>query len=325
MSVAIVIVNYKTAQLTVDCLHSLVAERQADNFKVVVVDNDSQDGSVEKINAVITQQGWTLWAKVVAADYNGGFSYGNNFAIRQLLHDSDVPDYIHLLNSDTVVKPGAIRELVAFLDNNPQAGIAGSRLLSVEGSLYHASFQFHSFWTELDRGFSFNLLSKLLRPWVREYSHPAIASLTDWVAGASMMIRSKVFADIGLMDESYFLYYEEMDFCLQAKRAGWSCWHVPESVVVHFEGSTTGVNNSQSKTKRRPQYWFDSRHRFFVKNYGPIHAALADIAWLAGFGTWKLRNFFQNKPDTHPEHFWVDSFLNSVFVRRFTILPTKNS
>ncbi len=324
MSVAIVIVNYKTAPLTIDCLRSLVAEREQVNFKVVVVDNDSQDGSLVTIETAINKEGWSDWAKVVAADYNGGFSYGNNFAIRSLLHDSDAPKYIHLLNSDTVIKPNAIKTLVAFLDNHPKVGIVGSRLISGDGDLYHSSFQFHSFLTELDRGFSMAVLSKLMRPWVYEYVHPTGATQTDWVAGASMMIRSDVFADVGLMDETYFLYYEEMDFCLLANRAGWECWHIPESVAVHFEGSTTGVNNTQSKTKRRPKYWFDSRRRYFLKNHGAVHTILADMAWLIGFSAWKLRNLIQKKPDAHPEHFLLDSLMNSVFVRGFKILPVRN-
>ncbi len=324
MDVGIIIVNYKTAKLTIECLRSLDREREHQAFQVIVVDNDSQDGSLELISSAITKENWSDWVTLKAAACNGGFSYGNNVGIRHFLGKKNPPKYIHLLNSDTVVHEKAIDELVNFLDAHPQAGIAGSRLENEEGIPYHASFQFHSFVTELDRGFSLSILSKLLAPWVKPYTHPTLPAMTDWVAGASMMIRTAIFTDIGLMDETYFLYYEEMDFCLQAKRAGWECWHVPESRVIHYEGSSTGVNNEQKKVKRQPKYWFDSRRRYFLKNFGILHAILADLFWLIGFSIWKLRNLVQRKSHRHPDNFLYDSFMNSVFVRGFEILPTKN-
>jgi N-acetylglucosaminyl-diphospho-decaprenol L-rhamnosyltransferase len=324
MDVGIILVNYKTAQLAIDCLNSLAGENPGRNFQVAVVDNDSQDGSFETINAAVTRNGWDSWVKVIAAERNGGFSYGNNVGIRHFLAFESPPKYFHLLNSDTVVHPGAIQALIDFMDAHPKAGVAGSRLEDDQGQPYHASFQFHTILSELERGFSLGLLTKLLKPWVKGYWHPAVAEPCDWVAGASMIIRREVFDDIGLMDEAYFLYYEETDFCLLAKRAGWECWHVPESRVIHFEGSTTGVNSAGKKAKRRPTYWFDSRRRYFVKNYGGFYAALADLAWIVGFANWQLRNLVQKKPDEHPEHFLRDSIANSVFVRGFNILPVQN-
>ncbi len=325
MDAGIILVNYKTAQLCIDCLHSLAPERNQCSFQVVVVDNDSRDDSVGIIRAEVEKEYWQDWVTVKQSGKNGGFSFGNNIGIRHFLSLNDTPRYLHLLNSDTVVYPGAIKELTDFLDNHPKAGIAGSRLEDSDGGLQHASFQFHSILTELDGGFSLGLISKLLRPWVKGYgSHPDTATLTDWVSGASIMIRREVFTDVGLMDESYFLYYEETDFCLQAKRAGWECWHVPSSRIIHFEGATTGVSQSARQNKRRPKYWFDSRRRYFLKNHGALYAAFADLVWLIGFGTWRLRNLIQRKADTHPQHFWRDSLMNSVFVRGFSVLPVQN-
>lgn len=129
------------------------------------------------------------------------------------------------------------------------------------------------------------------------------------------MIRRPVFESIGLMDEEYFLYYEETDFCLQAKRAGWSCWYVPDSKVMHIAGQSTGVTDREGPPKRRPQYVFDSRRRYFVKNHGWLYAALADLAWSIGFGLWRLRRLVQRKPDTDPPYLLVDSLRNSVFLR----------
>ena len=99
------------------------------------------------------------------------------------------------------------------------------------------------------------------------------------MTGACLMVRSELLRQVGLLDEGYFLYFEEMDFCARARRAGWSIWHVPASRVVHLGGAATGINAGR---KRRPRYWYDSRRRFFVRNYGIASLALADMLWSAG-------------------------------------------
>jgi N-acetylglucosaminyl-diphospho-decaprenol L-rhamnosyltransferase len=137
----------------------------------------------------------------------------------------------------------------------------------------------------------------------------------DWLPGASMMIRREVFKSIGLMDEGYFLYYEETDFCLQARRANWSCWYVPQSRVMHIAGQSTGVTDRKAVPRRLPQYWFNSRRRYFTKNHGIFYAALADLAWTVGFVLWRLRRVVQRKPDTDPPKFLEDFLRNSVFLK----------
>jgi N-acetylglucosaminyl-diphospho-decaprenol L-rhamnosyltransferase len=137
----------------------------------------------------------------------------------------------------------------------------------------------------------------------------------DWVAGASMIVRRQVFETAGLMDEKYFLYFEEVDFCIAAKNAGWTCWYVPESRVVHYVGQSSGVTDTKRKAKRRPAYWFDSRRRFFVKNYGWSYAVLTEIAWASGFALWRVRQVIQQKPDDDPPNMLGDFILNSVLLK----------
>jgi hypothetical protein len=120
------------------------------------------------------------------------------------------------------------------------------------------------------------------------------------MAGASMMIRRAVFDSIGLMDEAYFLYFEETDFCLRARRAGWLCWYVPASRVVHLVGQSSGVTDTRSRPKRMPRYWLESRRRYFRRNHGWLYALLADCAWAFGFALWRLRRWLQRKPDHDP-------------------------
>jgi len=322
-TVGVSIVNYKTASLTIACLRSLDKERELSDFKVIVVDNDSQDNSFELLSETIIAEGWQDWVNVRQADSNGGFAYGNNIAIREFINETTQPEFILLLNPDTIVHSGAINNLASFMLEHDNAGIAGSRIESTSGQPLHSAFKFHSWITELNRGFCLGLFTKLLRPWLSSDLISEQTEKTDWVSGASMMIRSSVLQQIGGLDESYFMYYEETDFCINAMRSGWECWYVPNSRVVHYVGKSSGINNT-GMTKRMPTYWFDSRRRYFLKNHGIIHAILADFFWLTGLSSWKLRNLIQRKPDHYPPAFLSDGFRSSVFLKGFSVLPVKN-
>ena len=315
-SLLVVIVNYRTASLTIDCLHSLVSEvRSVPGTRVVVTDNNSGDDSVERIGSAIETEGWGDWASLMPLERNGGFAYGNNAAIRPALQSTNPPIYVLLLNPDTIVRPGALKALVDFMNKHPDVGIAGSRLEDPDGTPQRSSFRFHTVFSELDAGLRLGVVSKLLSKWVVAPPVSDETGPTGWVAGASMMIRREVFEAAGLMDEGYFMYYEEMDFCLQAKRAGWSCWYVPQSHVVHLVGQSSGVTDTKRPPKRLPQYWFDSRRRYFLKNYGWLYTALADAAWTVGFSLWRLRRVLQGKPDQDPPNFLSDFVRNSVFLK----------
>ncbi|PSB05141.1 glycosyl transferase family 2, partial [filamentous cyanobacterium Phorm 46] len=232
--------------------------------------------------------------------------------------------YILLLNPDTIVRPGALKSLVDFMDAHPEAGIAGSRLEDPDGTPQESAFRFHNILTELDFGWRTGFISKLLANWAAAPPISQEICQTDWVAGASMIVRREVFEKIGLMDEAYFMYCEEMDFCLQANKAGWSCWYVPESRVVHLVGQSSGVTDTKAARKRMPQYWFDSRRRYFIKNYGFLYAALTDLCWASGFAAWRVRRVVQGKLDSDPPNYLKDFILNSVFFKGGSIEESKN-
>lgn len=312
-SLLVVIVNYRTPTLTINCLRSLAQDIPSlPGTKVAVVDNASGDDSVGKIAAAIALEGWHDWVTLLPSDRNGGFAYGNNYAIRPTLDSPHAPPYYLLLNPDTEVRPHALKALVEFMDQHPEVGIAGSELEEADGKPWRITFRFPSILGELDRGLRLGIVSQLLAKWVIARHMGDTAEAVDWLPGASMMIRRAVFDDIGLMDENYFLYYEETDFCLQAKRAGWPCWYVPTSRVMHISGQSTGVTGNQATVKRQPQYLFESRRRYFTKNHGLVYAGLADLAWLVGFGGWKMRQVIQGIPDIDPPFLLVDFLRNSI-------------
>lgn len=319
----VVIVNYRTPDLTIEALRSLVPEIQAmPDTHVVVTDNRSGDNSVAHIAEAIATEAWGAWVTLMPLERNGGFAYGNNAAICPALQSAAPPAYILLLNPDTVVRPAGLQQLVAFMDQHPQVGIAGSRLEDPDGTPQRSAFRFHSLGSEVDAALQLGVVSKLLARWVAAPPVVDEAIATDWVAGASMIVRRQVFEATGLLDEAYFMYYEEMDFCLQARRAGWSCWYVPQSHIVHLVGQSSGVTHPTCSTKRRPQYWFDSRRRYFLKNHGWLSAAVTDAAWATAYVLWQVRRSLQHKPNVDPPQLWSDFLKNSVFVKGIRQPPT---
>lgn len=313
----VAILNYRTPDLTIDCLRSLVTEVELlPGTRVVVSDNASGDVSVEKISTAIETEGWGDWVSFMPLERNGGYAFGNNAVIRPALQSADPPTYFLLLNPDTVVRPGALKVLVDFMNQHPQVGIAGSRLEDPDGTPQCSAFRFQTVLSELDSGLRLGVVSKFLAKWVVAPPIPEEVCQTDWVAGASMIVRRELFEQVGLLDEKYFMYYEEMDFCLQAKKSGWTCWYVPQSRVVHLVGQSSGVTDTKQPPKRRPQYWFDSRRRYFVKNYGWLYSALADTLWIFGFFLWRLRRVIQGKPDPDPPQLLGDFIRNSLLFKR---------
>jgi GT2 family glycosyltransferase len=247
---------------------------------------------------------------VVVLPENGGFAYGNNAGVR-IADRRDCP-YVLLLNPDTVVRPGAIEALVRFAEQNPDVGIFGSRLEDPDGTPQCSAFRFPGVAAEFEAAARLGVVTRLLARWqiappVRDEPHPC-----DWVAGACMLIRSELWDRLGGMDEGYFMYFEEVDFCLRAARAGFTCWYVPEARVVHLVGQASGVTDTKKPPKRRPGYWFESRQRYFRKNHGRFYAMAADLAWTCGHLIYLLHTALRRKPRRDPPRLLRD-FLDHAF------------
>jgi GT2 family glycosyltransferase len=311
MKLLIVIVSYRVTDLTIDCLRSLSGEiGRVPGTRVALCENGTGGDAAERLQQAIAENGWASWVDLTVVSPNRGFPGGNNLVIRPALESADPPEYVLLLNADTIVKEHALDALVAFMDGHPQVGIAGSTLLSPEGELRASPFRFPGIATELDRGLELGIVSKLLSPWSIILPKSAEACRVDWVSGASMILRRTMLERIGLLDEEFYNYCDDIDICLQARRAGWETWYVPESRVIHLEGKSTGIH---VVTSRRPAYWYQARHRYFLKNYGALYTALAEAAFITGHALWRLRRRIQRKPDTDPPYMLIDSIRHSVF------------
>ena len=314
-SVLVVTVTYRTVAMVIRGLESLVCEVAADpRVRVVVVDNTCGEDGPE-IQAAIDQRGFGAWAMVLISDRNGGYGYGNNLAIREGLKAPHPPALFWMLNPDAEARPGAIKALRDFMATDEKIGITGSALLDEDESVWGYAFRFPTVWSEFERGASIGVLTQVLRRHVVPMKMGDQPQQVDWLPGASMMVRGEVFASAGLFDEGYFLYHEETDLCLQAQKAGWTCWYVPASRVMHIAGGSTGVTSRGRRPKRRPQYVFDSRRRYFIKNHGWTYSVLADLAWSTGFVASRLRRRVLGRPDNDPPHLLFDSLRNSTLLK----------
>jgi N-acetylglucosaminyl-diphospho-decaprenol L-rhamnosyltransferase len=313
----VVIVNYKVGPLVVECIRSLERETFGANGEclahVTVVDNDSRDGSAAVIRDAIAANGWGAWVRLVESRVNGGFAYGNNTALRDAAARGAVYEHVWLLNPDTVVRPGALKALGDHLDANPRAGLAGSGVEQDEhGTRWPYAFRFPSAVGEFEATIRIGPISKLLDRWVVARRMDDVSECAQWLSGCSIMIRAKVFDAIGLMDEQFFLYYEEVDFCRRAVLAGWECWYVPASRVYHIAGRSTGISGEGASMRRIPAYWYESRRRYFVKHHGRAYAMLADAGWIVGMTLGRARHRLQGKSDLDPPHYFKDFVRHSA-------------
>jgi hypothetical protein len=319
----IVIVNYRTASLTVECLKSLIPEiGKTPGAEVVVVDNCSGDGSDVAIPEAISQLGIGTWCSFYALPRNGGFAYGNNEAVaawraarEKAERSASIPSLIWCLNPDTVVREGALRALLEAADHYPEVGIFGGRSENPDGSARTSAFRFHTPLTEFVSALNLGLADRLFPRGVLAFPCTDHPIKVDWANGASLAIRDEVFDRIGFLDDDYFMYFEETDFCLRAARHGISCLYVPSSRIVHLVGQSSGVTGEKARSRRRPLYWFESRARYFRKNHGALTLQLANLAWLIAYPVGNLARMLRRKPRTTPPLLWWD-FLRFSLSRR---------
>ena len=266
IDLSIIIVNWNTKEYLLRCLKSVFGSENSPSWEVLVVDNGSQDGSGKEVKQFFPK------IHLIANEQNLGFAKATN---QGLTHASG--RHLLLLNPDTEVKQGAIDRLVHFTENHPDAGIAGGQLLNPDGSKQNSIANFPSLATEL-------LNKTLLRRFFPEkfpgkervYLKPIEV---DSVIGACMVVRREAMEKIGVLDEDYFLFFEETDWCYRMKRAGWKVFHVPRAEVVHFQGRGAEPKKREAKVE-----YYHSRYHFFKKNRGELQSLLLFIGLILKLG-----------------------------------------
>lgn len=298
MKLAGIIINYRTAAMTADAVPGLLQElERAGESHLFIVDNDSQDGSVEYFEQRAREANWGARVSIIAAGFNGGYGYGINMGVKAGLALPRPPEYFYIINSDASADPGSLRTMVDFLDEHPSVGVAGSRVNAPDGQAQGAAFRFLGVLSELESQAELGLISALLRRWAVARELPATSCGVDWIPGTSMLIRRTTFETVGLFDEQFFLYFEEIDYCLRVRRAGIDIYFVHGAPITHLGSVSTGLEDTG---KRYPMYWYESRHRYFLKHHGLAYAAACDAAFLAGTALRRAKRALKPGPAERP-------------------------
>lgn len=301
---AVIIINYKTPTLVQDCIQSLSGQIQVGLDQVVVVDNNSADGSVEQLEKFIAEKQLSGWVKLIASSVNGGFAAGNNIGIRAI-----EAQYYMLLNSDTIVRSGAIDNLLSVASKQNDVGIVSPRLEWPDGTPQGSCFRQRTPRCEFFAAAGTGILEKLFRYNPRTFPPSQEVLEPDWVSFACVLINGKTLKKIGLLDERYFMYFDDVDFCRRTLKAGYRILYWPTSRVVHLRGGSGPVKKSIVQRKRPPAYLYASRAYYYTKFFGRAGLVVANLLWLAGRMVSLLRELFGSKHPHICKRQWLDIWM----------------
>jgi N-acetylglucosaminyl-diphospho-decaprenol L-rhamnosyltransferase len=292
VKLCVIILNYRRADLTIGCLEALAPEVAShDDRCAVCIDNGSDDGSADAIENAIENQGWSKWLTFIRSPENRGFAGGNNVGFRA----KQAENYL-LLNSDSRPTPGSITRMLQTLEENPNVGAVGPRLQHPDGEPQISCFRYRTPISEMLEAASTGLLDRVFanfRVWTQVYDEPVEP---QWLSFACIMIRRAVVDQIGLMDEQYFMYFEDIDYSRQIRKAGWRILHDPRARVIHIRGGTSSVKAAMKARKRVPRYYYESRSRYFAKFYGgAVGLWMTNVLWLLGRSIALARETFGSK------------------------------
>ena len=252
---SVVIVNWNTKEYLLGCLRSFIQRKEEYLQEVILIDNGSQDGSVTEVKKLFPE------VLLIENGQNLGFAKAVNQGLRIARGE-----YLLLLNPDTQLKNSTVQGLMTFMERHPEAGIAGGQLIHEDGSKQNSIANYPSLATEL--------FNKSLLRWLwperfpgkeKEYPQPIEV---DSVIGACMMVRREAIEQVGGLDEDYFLFLEETDWCYRMKKAGWKVYHVPYAEVYHFQGKSAERDKKRAKVEYyRSRYVFFKKHRGFLQYF----------------------------------------------------------
>lgn len=263
--ISIVVVSYNTSDLLRACLASAV-QFNSRIAEIIVVDNASSDGSAEMVEREFPS------VEVIRAAGNVGFAAGNNLALRRA-----TGRYFLLLNPDAAVVDDTAGALAEYLDAHRDVGVVGPTVRFPDGRFQSGGFDFPSVSSELRQSRSVDWLARLAGSRARPAPEGAAATDVDWVDGACLMIRRETVEAVGLLDEQYFLYGEEVDWCFRVKRAGWRVVAVRAASVVHHRGQSTSAVPDATVA-----YLTDTRLRFFRTHRGLLAAFFVSAVFALG-------------------------------------------
>lgn len=283
MDLSVLIVNYNTCRLTLDCLRSVFDSETDYSFEVIVVDNASRDDSVQRITEQYPQ------VRMIANQENTGFAKANNQAL-----EVAAGRYILLLNSDTIVQPETLQTMVAFMDEHPKVGASGCKVILPDGSLdkacrrgfptpsasFYYAFGFSKLFPDKPRFNQYQL----------GYLDPNESYAIDCLVGAFMLVRRETLQQVGGLDETFFMYGEDVDWCYRIKQAGWDIWYHPATYIVHYKGASS---------RRKPfKIIYEFHHSMWIfhrKHYVQRYSWFTNMAVYSGIALKFTLSLMKNK------------------------------
>ena len=281
MDLSIVILNYKQKGLVKQCLKGIVTASPQLNYEIIVVDNDSADGCLEMVKTMFLPSAEDINQpklpiekpliippiKTIAAPNNDGFAVGNNLGIKQASGK-----YVMILNPDIAIVPAALEKMHRFMEENPKVGVIGPKLINPDGSVQYSCRRFPGFLTPLYRRtifgklpFSKNPISHYL---MKDSDHNLIQD-ADWLFGACLLIRKSVLDQVGLFDQRFFMYFEDLDLCRRIWAAGFSVVYFSEVELVHYHQRLSAERGGiLGLFSRGGRIHFASGVKYFIKYFG---------------------------------------------------------
>jgi len=262
VNLSTIIVSYNTRDLLRDCLASLEEGCRSLTTEIFVVDNRSSDGSADM---VAERFGDVI---LIRNDANLGFAAANNRAL-----DRARGEFLLLLNPDTVVRPGALTELVRFLRQEPKAGYCGPRLVNLDGSHQPSAMRFPTLLSPVVNlpmlGWTGRFPASRHTPNLHLTRGSEEPFRSDWLVGACLLVRSEAARQVGPLDPGFFMYWEEIDWCRRMADRGWTGWYVPSSEVLHLQGSSvTGTQGAELFRGRHPHHYIRGQRRYLRRHLG---------------------------------------------------------
>jgi N-acetylglucosaminyl-diphospho-decaprenol L-rhamnosyltransferase len=302
---AVIVVNFRTPDFVIQCVSSLLPELEQIDAKILVVDNHSADDSVDRIETWLLGNDLQQKVLFIRSETNSGFSGGNNAGI--LAVESN---YYLLLNSDTLVRPGSVSTLLEAARRSPSAGIISPRLEWPDEVGQESCFRFHSPVSEFLRAAQTGIIDRCFDRFIVPLPVQSECAWPDWTSFACVLIKREVFQKVGLLDQGFFMYFEDAEYCHRTQKAGWKVLHIPNARVVHLRGGSSPVKEQTRLKRRLPRYYYESRTRYFYLLYGRLGMTAANLLWWLGRSISLTRQWLGRSDKLAVERQWLDIWVN---------------
>ena len=286
-SIVVIVLNFRTPDVTIDCLKTLALEAKSNSdMRVVLLDNASGDDSIPRIEAAILENAWTDgWLDFRKQETNLGFAGGNNLILREQMASKNPPDYLVLLNSDTLVRPGCMAYCKAIMEADKEIGAMSCMLRNRDGSVQNVCRKFPHPLRESVRAFGLPWLMPALFQWAdledAGWDRTAGARDVEWIGGAFFFARTQALQEAGVLDQEFFFYGEDCEWCHRLWKAGWRIHFDPGAETVHLGGASSDA----TRVRNRQKELYTWKARFLVqrKCYGRVSEAFVKGCYITMF------------------------------------------